>query len=120
MRLAGHLLCSLWLAVVSLRAPFLHTHADDPAHRHGGFLHAHLAESRPAGAGVESSDEDKPPVWLEWAVSAKSRQAVLGLTLVPRLVVTSPQERAGQAPVFVARSHDPPERSGVSCRAPPR
>ena len=117
---ARHIAAAVWVTLAAVQSSFLHFHREHSAHEHGGLLHTHLARAAHDGATLEEPAEASAPVWLDWAVADPGRDTLPEMALPSPVVLPLPEARAGVAPVFVARSHDPPFRPYPSNRAPPR
>lgn len=111
------------LFVLSLQAPFLHFHPQDPDHQHAtGFAHLHLGVEQHHSAStpeIEAHGDDETAVSQEWAATDPPRvklvhaEALIAFSWEPIFVTTGP------APEFVVRGHDPPGQRLFSARAPP-
>jgi hypothetical protein len=126
MRRALEIVGAVWLCVTALQAPFMHLHPQDPEHRHAtGFAHLHLghdvaeqhaSDQQPAW---DHGDTEETTLWQEWIPAGSPRitieHAVIEETLgwEPQLICLH------GTPEFVLRSHDPPDLSYASARAPP-
>jgi hypothetical protein len=110
--------------IVSLQAPYLHTHEYSNPFDHGGPFHSHfkhLHSHSPAdGPGLRASDPDDDAEFLTDAVPlAKASSLKLLFLCGTSLPIIAPTRVPIAASAVTPRTHDPPGLHGVSPRAPP-
>ncbi|MBI1895282.1 MAG: hypothetical protein HYS04_01915 [Acidobacteria bacterium] len=110
------------VSVVLTEAPLLHVHeANHAAHHHGlGVAHAHMPLAGEHGPALESPDPDSDALWLGWFDAARNAAVHLDAEPGPLWRAERPLVASGWTPATAWRSHDPPDRTARSSRAPPK
>jgi hypothetical protein len=114
----------LWVA--GLGAPFSHFHHGDSDHAHPtSFTHAHLGHpadhdaDHDEGPSFDHPDDGASAVWEDWSGIVSAKASVHVAILTDRVTVGPCTDERRFASPFVLRTHDPPDLSNTSARAPP-
>lgn len=112
----------VWVAGIG--APFSHFHHGDSDHAHASsFSHAHLGhpvehDDNHEGPSFDHPDDDTA-LWQDWSGELTAKFSVHLAILTDRFVVEPAISERRHAIPFILRTHDPPDLSNTSARAPP-